>query len=718
MPARGRLVLPPLVAGLAGLLLATAVVSPAHATDRAATFLTYSAFPQVGAEITVFGEVTSTPEGSAVQIQELRGETWTSIATVSTDDDGGFTHSFAPTTAGKVRFRAVAPAAGELAEATSAERTLAVFGEPTTRFTSAPIPKVAGSHTVGSVLAVDSAPWSPQPSAYKFQWIRDGKPIPAYGFKYRLTADDLGKHMTVVVGGSLSGAMTLRESKPAEPVERGTFATHAPTITGTVEVGQTVRAEVAGWSPEPATLTFQWKRDGTPIIAARDAEYVISESDSGRELSVEVTGESPGIETATLTSAAVVVPGEATSSETTFGDLMSPRSTDVISASEATYTATHDRPSWGMNKLTRWDTPGAFRHSLTPKPYGTLYSAFFGNDFVSPSTGAEYVATNSTFKNADVEFDVTATRFALHYVTYGESDAMVWIDDKPISDTPIEGYGGTTKRGYHNWITVTLPARKTVNVRFAGPLVFTGVDTPRSDDAVIRAPGDRFTLGVISDSYFEPCYAENCLSRSAAPMLSTFTGFTVRNLAEASTGYINDGSGLFANQTGAGSGLQGHESSAFGSERRIEAITSAPMDALLVNGSANDQTVWTPEQHRAAVDAFLSELERVRPDLPVVLVGVQGIYYTRRHWRYAHYKALNDNLAAMVQKHPNVAGFIDGFTDPWFTGTGSTEAPQGDGNQDLYIEGDGHPNGDGQAYFQSRIAEELKKLALPAAATP
>ena len=715
MPVRSRRI----ALTILGLLLVVGLVAPAHAaTDRTATFLTYSAFPQVGAEITVFGEVTNTPPGSEVEIQELRSETWASVATVTIDDAGEFTHSFAPTTAGKIRYRAVAPGTEELAEATSPERTLTVFAEPATRFTTAPVPKIAGSHTVGSVLAVDSAPWSPRPSSYKFQWIRDGKPIPAYGIKYKLTSDDLGKHMTVVVGAALSGATTLRESKPVDPVERGTFTTQPPTITGTVDVGQTVRADVSTWSPAPAGLTYQWLRAGEPIIAARDAEYTIGEHDAGRELAVQVTGESPGIEAATLTSDPVLVPGEATPSETTFGDLMSPRSNDVVPEGEATFTATHDRPSWGMNKLTRWDTPGAFRHSLTPKPYGTLYSAFFGNDFVSPSTGAEYVATNSTFKNADVEFEITARRFALHYVTYGESDAMVWIDDKPISSSPIEGYGGTTKRGYHNWITVTLPERKMVTVRFAGPLVFTGVDTPRSDDAVIRAAGDRFTLGVVSDSYFEPCYAESCLSRSAAPMLSTFTGFTVRNLSEASTGYINDGSGLFADQTGAGSGLQGHESSAFGSGRRIEAIRSAPIDALLVNGSANDQTNWTPEQHRAAVDQFLTDLERVRPDLPVVIVGVQGIYYTRRHWRYAHYKALNDNLAAMVEEHENVAGFIDGFTDPWFTGTGSTEAPQGDGNQDLYIGGDGHPNGDGQAYFQSRIAEELKKLRLPAAAAP
>jgi hypothetical protein len=65
-----------------------------------------------------------------------------------------------------------------------------------------------------------------------------------------------------------------------------------------------------------------------------------------------------------------------------------------------------------------------------------------------------------------------------------------------------------------------------------------------------------------------------------------------------------------------------------------------------------------------------------------------------------------------------VAGFIDSFTDPWLTGWGSTESPTGDGNQDLYLGHGGHLNGDGQEYYQGRIAEALKELALPAAMAP
>lgn len=685
---------------------------PAHAaTSRAVQFLTYAAFAQVGAEITVRGSVTSTPSGANVEIQELQGESWTGISTVSTDADGVFSHSFAPTSAGKVSFRAVAPADGDLDEATSAVKVISVAEAPATPFDSAPIPTMSGSQTVGSVLTTQSALWSPAPASYKYQWMRDGKPIPVFTRRYQITGDDLGKHLTVAVGATRDGAMTIRESKPVEPVERGTFTTQTPLITGTAEVGQTVKADIAKWFPQPNTISYQWRRNGNAISAARDADYLITAREAGTELTVEVSGESAGIDSVTRTSDPVLVVGDpSTPSDMTFGDIIRPRSTEVIPESEATFTAIHELPSWGKNKLTRWDQSGAFTHSLRPRAMGTLYSDYYGYNIANPSTGAEYVASNSTFKNADVEFQITATTFAINYKTYKRSDAMVWIDDQPISSTPIAGWDGTTNgSGSRNWIVVTLPERKKVTVRFAGPLVFTGVDTPAADAAVISAARSRFTLGVDADSFFEPCYDTTCQSRSAAPTMSSLSGFRVWNMAEAATGYVNDGSGLFGRQTGDGKGVEGHHSSAFGSARRVEAIRTAPIDALLVSGSANDQKSWTPAQHRDAVDAFLSELERVRPNLPVILVGIQGIPYTRSATRFAHYKALNDNLAAMVETHPNVVGFIDGFTDPWFS----------DANFDQYIGFDGaHPNGEGQAYFQGRIVDELTEMPLPASAAP
>jgi hypothetical protein len=185
-------------------------------------------------------------------------------------------------------------------------------------------------------------------------------------------------------------------------------------------------------------------------------------------------------------------------------------------------------------------------------------------------------------------------------------------------------------------------------------------------------------------------------------MLSTVTGFRVWNLAEGGTGYLN---------SAGGKGAPGYLSSPYGSQRRLDAIVGAPIDALLVHGSYNDKTTWTPDQHRVALEKFLTDVRQARPDLPVVLAGIEGTSYSRPT---SHYGPLTSNLAGMVGRHVNVVGFIDPYSDRWFTGTGSTATPKGDGNQDQYIGADGyHPNGDGQAYYEGRLADELKDIPLP-----
>lgn len=711
--------LPPvavLAASLSASLL-TALFMPAQAaTTRAVGIHAYAAYAQVGAETTLIGSVTSSPPGSQVKIQELRSESWIDVGSVGTDADGGYRYSFVLSSAGTKSYRAVAPATTDLDQATSPTASLAVKSAPTVPFDAAPTPAVAGTQAVGSIVAAVPGTWSPTPSAFQYRWIRDGVPIRAWGRRYQVTSDDLGKHLTVAVGAYRSDALTIRESKPGGIISRGTFTTQPPVITGTAVVGKAVTADVSKWVPQPTTLRYQWKRNQTPITGATNATYTLAAEDAATDLSVDVSGEGAGMYPVTRSSAVLPVPGSAPTSDVTFGSLMHPRSTSVLPSSAATFTATHTTPTWSNNKLVRWDQPGAFTHSLVPHPVGTITSAYLGYDISSPSGGAEYTSTSSTYKNADVEFNVIGRTFAIKYKTYSRSDAMVWIDDRPVSASPILGWDESgSNGGSRNWITITLSERRTVKVRFAGPIVFTGVDSPAADNVTVTATPAPFTIGVIGDSFYEKCGEAACLSRSGAPTLSTLTGFRVWNIAEWSTGYLSNGSGVFGSDTGMGRGAPGHETSKYGSARRLAAIRDAPLDALLVNGTVNDRSAWTSEQHLAAVDAFLDDVEQVRPDLPVVLVGVEPLYYARAYAaRVTFYRALTANLASRVGRHKNVVGFIDPYTEGWLTGSGTVSSPKGDGNQDLYIGSDGvHPTGAGQLYYEGRIVEQLKNLPVP-----
>jgi hypothetical protein len=708
----------PLVGVLAAFLglcaLATTFLPAQAATARAVEFHASAAFPQVGTETTLSGTVSASPQGSPVKIQELQSTTWTDLADVSTDGGGSFSHSLVLSSAGTKSYRAVAPATADADAATSATVVLKVKAAPSVTFDTAPRPTVTGSMTVGSALRANTGTWSPAPSAFTYQWVRDGVPLPRYWYTYVVTAEDLGKHLTVAVGAARSGATTIRESKPGPAVGRGTFITQPPKIVGTAKSGETVRADISTWSPQPTTVTYQWLRNRTPITGATRVGYTLTPGDGGSSLSVEVRGESNGVDPATSTSLELPVPGSPPSSSVTFGDVMHPAASSRATTLGATFEARGEAPTWSPDRLVRWDAAGAFTHSLTPHAAGTLSGANSATPSPNAATGAEYAVGNSVYKNADVSFDFTGTRFAVEYRSYTAGDAQIWIDGHPLSGSPIEAInkGSGASR---NWIVVTLPSRQTVRVRFAGPLVFTGVHTPTADAAVVQAGATPFTLGVVSDSFYEVCYAGRCQSRSAAPTLASLTGFRIWNMAQAATGYINDGSGTYAAQTGDGHGYPGNHTSPYGSASRMAALRDAPIDAVLVNGTLNDQPVWTPAQHLAAVDTLIGKIETVRPDLPIVLVGIEPLYFAHAFSsRVSYYGALTANFAGMVGRHPHVVGFIDPYTNHWFTGSGSTANPRGDGNQDLYIGKDGiHPNGDGQAYYQGKIVDTLKDLPLP-----
>lgn len=72
-------------------------------------------------------------------------------------------------------------------------------------------------------------------------------------------------------------------------VDHGPVATTAPSIQGTVEVGQRVEANPGVWDTANLKFSYQWLRDGQPIARADGRQYTITEKDAGTALSVQVT---------------------------------------------------------------------------------------------------------------------------------------------------------------------------------------------------------------------------------------------------------------------------------------------------------------------------------------------------------------------------------------------------------------------------------------------
>ena len=690
------------VASLALLAAAFAALSPTPALGAGTISLAALApTAQVHGEVSLFGSVGDSSAEPTVE-SYVSGE-WKSMGSVDPAGDGSFVATFPTDTPGYASFRASIPGSGGATAVTSDVVRVWVLAESSKPFTSAPVPTVSGDQTVGTTVKATLGSWAPKADAFTYRWFRNGVSTGSSGPTYALSNADLGAYVTVSVGGWRSNALTLRDSRPTTKVVRGTFRTSPPEIVGRAVLGETLQAVVANWSPTPSAWTYQWRRDGDAISGATASKYILTTADVGASLTVTVRGTSDGVDPAEATSKPFPVPVSAERAQETFGDLMAPESTTPWPSSDLTYAASGKAPAWGTLTRTPWDAPGAFTHSQKAEPFGTLVSAMYDKKWTRPDT-AEYPSTNTTLKNADVSFKVTARRFAVVYRGTDQSDAMVWVNGRPIAGQPIRGVGSGDS-SLLNWISITLPTRQAVTVRFAGPTSFTGVDIPASENAKVTAKAPALTLGVLSDSYYELCSDTLCQSRGAAPALAGLTGFRVWNMSESGTGYVAPGYG----------GFPGYETSPFGSTKRLDGVLAAPLDALLIGGSVNDGN-RPPDAFRPAVEALLNRLDEERPDLPVVLLGLEPVpgAYRTGYWQ-TRANALTDTLKSMVGRHQNVVGFIDPFTNPWLTGTGSIAKPTGDGNGDKYIGSDGvHLSAAGTRYYQQRVTDELAKLPLPA----
>lgn len=82
-----------------------------------------------------------------------------------------------------------------------------------------------------------------------------------------------------------------------------------PRIDGDAVVGHALTVSAGTWSPEGASLSYQWRRDGVAIPGATAVTYPAAATDAGALLSVTVTGSADGYNpSAATTSPVVVVP--------------------------------------------------------------------------------------------------------------------------------------------------------------------------------------------------------------------------------------------------------------------------------------------------------------------------------------------------------------------------------------------------------------------------
>ena len=183
-------------------------------------------------------------------------------------------------------------------ETLTSAATAAVEPRPNTPATGAPT--ISGTAQVGETLTVETSAIDDADGldkvGYSYQWLANGADITgATSSSYTLVDADKGKTIQVKVSfrddknnpETLTSAATAAvEPRPNSP------ATGAPTISGTVRVGETLTAEISAIADADgmsgAVFSYLWLADDVDIAGATSDTYTLVDADQGKAVKVRV----------------------------------------------------------------------------------------------------------------------------------------------------------------------------------------------------------------------------------------------------------------------------------------------------------------------------------------------------------------------------------------------------------------------------------------------
>jgi hypothetical protein len=155
-------------------------------------------------------------------------------------------------------------------------------------------PVISGTTSLGSVLTTTDGTWTGNtPITYTYQWQRNGSPISsATSSTYTIVAADSAANITCVVtatnafGSSSATSNTITAQTFTAPIN-----TVAPVVSGGVLIGQTLTTTNGTWTANPSsiTYTYQWQRNGSPILGETSSTYLLVYADVGTNVRCVVT---------------------------------------------------------------------------------------------------------------------------------------------------------------------------------------------------------------------------------------------------------------------------------------------------------------------------------------------------------------------------------------------------------------------------------------------
>lgn len=158
------------------------------------------------------------------------------------------------------------------------------------------LPVITGTLAVGQTLTADTDGISDaeELGAFSYQWQADGVAIGgATAGTYTLTADEMGKAITVTVGytdGGLTAESVTSIATAGVPVANRA-PTGLPVVAGTATQGQTLTANTVGIADADGlgSFSYQWQADGSAIAGATGSTYVLTGNEVGKLITVSVS---------------------------------------------------------------------------------------------------------------------------------------------------------------------------------------------------------------------------------------------------------------------------------------------------------------------------------------------------------------------------------------------------------------------------------------------
>ena len=240
-------------------------------------------------------------------------------------------------------------------ETLTSAATAAVEPRPNSPATGAP--SISGTVRVGETLTAETSAIADADgmsgAVFSYQWLADDADIAgATSDTYTLVDDDAGLTIKVKVSfrddknnpETLTSAATAAvEPRPNSP------ATGAPSVSGTVRVGETLTAETSAIADADgmsgAVFSYQWLANGADVAGATSDTYTPVADDVGKAIKVKVSFRDDRNHQESLTSAATAAVAEDPDAPTEPPN--APRTVRIVGDTNTSLTLTWDAPDGG-----------------------------------------------------------------------------------------------------------------------------------------------------------------------------------------------------------------------------------------------------------------------------------------------------------------------------------------------------------------------------------